>query len=88
MTAFELNEFKLNFICEFISWTQNAYALLYKLGHKGALFALKSEHKLTKKTRPSVEADTEDFTHFASRVSFPKWHYADAEEMLCCLIVE
>ncbi len=35
------------------------YALLYQLGHKGALFAFKSEHKSTK-THPCVEGDIEE----------------------------
>ncbi len=39
---------------EIIPWTQNAYALLYQPGHKGALFAFKSERKSTKKTHPCV----------------------------------
>ncbi len=40
--------------------TQNTYTLLYQPGHKGALFAFKSECKSTKKTHPCVQADTED----------------------------
>ncbi len=54
-------------ILEIIPRTQNVYALLYQPGHKGVLFAFKSESKSTKKTHPCVEADTEDCTHFASR---------------------
>ncbi len=54
-------------ILEIIPWKQNAYSLLYQPGHKGALFAFKSEHTLTKKTHPCVEADIEECTHFASR---------------------
>ncbi len=60
-------------ILEIIPWTQNAYTLLYQLGHKGALFAFKSERISTKKMHPCVEADTEDW---------------DTEETLRCLIVE
>ncbi len=47
-------------ILEIIPWMQNAYTLLYQPGHKGALFAFKSERKSTKKMHPSIEADTED----------------------------
>ncbi len=36
------------------------HTLLYQPGHKGALFAFKSERKSTKKMHPCVEADTED----------------------------
>ncbi len=43
-------------------------SLLYQPGHKGALFALKSESKSTKKTHPCVKADIEEYTHFASKI--------------------
>ncbi len=58
-------------ILEIILWTQNTYCLLYQPGHKGALFAFKSERKSTKKMHPCVKADTEDW---------------DTEETLLCLI--
>ncbi len=40
---------------------------LYQPGHKGALFAFKSESKSSKNMHPCVEADTEECTHFESR---------------------
>ncbi len=41
------------------------YIYIYQPGHKGALFAFKTEHISTK--NPCVEADTEERTHFASQ---------------------
>ncbi len=46
-------------IWSFITYPQNAFTLLYQPGHKGALFAFKSERKSMKKTHSCVEADIE-----------------------------
>ncbi len=65
---------------------QNKYSLLYQLGHKGTLFALKSERKSTKTTHPCVEANIEVYTFWVQGIISKMalhWHRGDVKVLKC-----